>query len=231
LAAMSHELRTPLNAVIGFAEVLKKEIYGPVENARYREYHEDIYNSGAHLLTLINGILDISKLEAGQLELVESEFDLHVAICDCVKNVEEQARAADIALTLDLDSAHAQCVADERRVRQIVVNILSNALKFTPKGGKVRVSTRHNENDFEIRIADTGIGMAADDIPKALELFQQIDNSLARKFEGAGLGLPIAKQLAENHGGTLAIVSAQGQGTTVSVTLPGSRFRKVQQAA
>ncbi len=222
LASMSHELRTPLNAIIGFSEVLKSQLFGPIENKRYRAYHEDIYNSGNHLLSLINDVLDITKADAGQLVLHEERVNIPAVIAECLHMVEPQARKGSVALRVAKIELY-ELRADARRIRQILLNLLSNAVKFTPDGGTVTVSSGLSDGGLAICVADTGIGMKAEDIPRALERFGQIDNALSRKYEGTGLGLPLSKQLIELHDGKLLIESALGVGTVASAIFPASR--------
>ena len=223
LANMSHELRTPLNAIIGFAEIINKRTFGAASE-RYIEYAGDIYNSGTHLLGLINDILNLSKLEAGKLQLQEQDVDLEIAIAACVTLVEDQARQANITLSVVLDPEVLLVRADERRLRQILINLLSNAVKFTPEGGSVGIRSFRRNSGLAIAVSDTGIGMAAENIPKALAPFDQIERKVRRKQEGTGLGLPLAKQLTELHGGTLKIESEVDVGTTVTIMLPPSRM-------
>jgi len=222
LANMSHELRTPLNAIIGFSEVIQKAIMGPLSE-RYREYGADIFNSGTHLLGLINDILDLSKLEAGQFELHEEEIDLGEAIEASMRLLEPQAEKSKIQLLKAIDQSLALIRADDRRIRQVLINLLSNAVKFTPEGGKVRVSSFRTDGGLAIAVNDTGIGMTSEEIPKALEKFGQIDSKISRQYAGTGLGLPLAKRLIELHGGTLTIKSEVNVGTTVTIVLPHER--------
>jgi PAS domain S-box-containing protein len=217
LATVSHELRTPLNAILGFSELLKEERLAPVGSARYRDYLESIHDSGAHLLGLINDILDVSKL--GGLELDLEAVDLEEVVAECVQSVVCQAEKAGLRVRARLDAGHCTLHADRRRLRQMLLNLLSNAMKFTPSGGEVCISTARREGGVTLAISDTGIGMEACAIPKALERFGQVDDSLSRRYEGAGLGLPITKQLVELHGWTLSIESNPGAGTTVSIFL------------
>jgi signal transduction histidine kinase len=225
LAMMNHELRTPLNAVIGFAELMAGETFGPLGHARYREYVADIRNSGAHLLGLINSVLDFSKIEAGRMELTESAIDLDALLTGAMQMLRLQADEGGIAMTLEVEAGLPRLRADERLVRQVALNLLSNAVKFTPPGGSIRIRARRNSDALLVTIADTGIGIASDDIPKALDRFGQVDNSLSRRYEGTGLGLPLAKRLVELHGGTLAIQSdGADAGTTVTIAFPLQRI-------
>ena len=230
LAAMSHELRTPLNAIIGFSEVLQAETLGPIVNERHRSYQGDVLRCAKHLLALINDVLDITKLDAGAFELKEDVIDLKDIIAQCVHVVEPQAAKSSVKL-MSFNKRIPHVRADEKRVRQILLNLLSNAVKFTPPGGTVSIFSVVHSDGLDITIDDTGIGMKRKDIPRALERFGQIDSTLARKYEGAGLGLPLAKHLIELHGGTLRIESTVGVGTTVTVTLPGERLCFGRQAA
>jgi signal transduction histidine kinase len=220
---MSHELRTPLNAIIGFSEVLEGGLAGPLE-AKQRDYVGDIRNAGAHLLSLVNDILDLSKLDAVQVQLDEAEVELASLIADALAMVRLRAGEAGLRLGQDLAPGLPRVLLDSRRLRQVLLNLLSNAIKFTPAGGQVTVSACRCEGGIALMVSDTGIGMAAEDIPLALERFGQIDRSLSRRFEGTGLGLPLSKQLVELHGGRLEIESAAGGGTTVTVLLPAHRI-------
>ena len=231
LAAMSHELRTPLNAVIGFSEMLATEVFGPLGAARYREYAKDIHASGTHLLSLINDILDLSRIDSGDARLEECDLDLHDIVGDCLRMVDGQARAAGLALTGSFDTDAPRIRGDARRLKQILINLLANAVKFTPSGGSITVRVARRGSGVALIVQDTGIGIAEEDIPRALERFGQVDSTLARKYEGAGLGLPLAKQLAELHGGTLTVESKVRIGTTVTVTLPKERILQTAVAA
>jgi two-component system, cell cycle sensor histidine kinase PleC len=223
LANMSHELRSPLNAIIGFAEIMKDQLFGSLGSAQYREYAVDIWSSGRHLLDLINDILDLSKIEAGKLDLVESRFDLAAAISACVRLVAGRAQQAEISVRSTLGAEGIVLWADERKIKQVLINLLTNAIKFTKSGGRVKVHVVEAGATLDLRITDTGIGIAKEDLPVALAAFGQVDSSLARKHEGTGLGLPLSKALVEMHGGTLHIDSEVGVGTTVTVKLPAGR--------
>jgi signal transduction histidine kinase len=222
---MSHELRTPLNAIIGFSEIIEKEMFGPIGSPRYTEYANDIHESGTHLLNLINDILDVSKAEAGKIELQESQILLADLVDASLRLILPRARESAVALTEPHVDHLPPVRADERRLKQVLINLLSNAVKFTPSGGRVSLEARLEPGrGLAIRVRDTGIGMAPEDIPRALEPFGQIDSRLARKYEGTGLGLPLSKALVELHGGKLEIESEQGMGTTVTVLLPPERI-------
>lgn len=224
LANMSHELRTPLNAIMGFSEVIKDALFGPLDG-RYREYAADIHNSGVHLLAVINDILDLSKLEAGKFELREDTLPLDKLMVSSMEMVELRARTNHIQLARDVAPSLPALQADPLRMRQILINLLSNAVKFTPEGGKVTLSARLDDNgDLLLEVVDTGIGMRPSDIAIALEPFRQISSQLNRSYEGTGLGLPLVKRLTELHGGTLMLRSAPNAGTTATVRLPSSRL-------
>jgi PAS domain S-box-containing protein len=224
LANMSHELRTPLNAIIGFAEIIASQLFGPVGSDKYLGYAADIRESGTHLLGIVNSILDTSKIEAGS-------FELHEGPCDIAELIESAAhmvegRAAQAALTLEQRVAPglAPFVADECVLKQVLLNLLSNAVKFTPASGKVVVSAEAAaDGGLLLQVIDNGIGIAGEDLDKVFHRFSQIDNSYARQYGGTGLGLHLTKKLVELHGGTIALDSELGAGTTVSVTLPSWR--------
>jgi signal transduction histidine kinase len=224
LANMSHELRTPLNAIIGFSEIIKNQMFGPVQNERYANYAGNIHESGTHLLGLINEVLDMAKLESGQVELHEEEVNVGTLVEGCLRLIEPQAREARVKLSSAIEPGLPRIRVDNRRMRQALLNLISNAVKFTPEGGSAAVSAASKNGGIEIRVSDSGIGMSPEQIPKAMEAFGQIDSALSRKYEGTGLGLPIAKHLVELHGGTLTIESAVGVGTTVAIELPPERI-------
>ena len=220
LATMSHELRTPLNAIIGFAELLLMRDVEQMEADRRRGYITDIRNSGAHLLALINDILDYSKLEADHLPLAETVFDLGQFLHDGLRLVRAQAEAGGVTLRL----APAPAIAlrgDERRLRQCVVNLLANAIKFAPGGDVTLSAERLEANDVEIRVADTGCGIPPDQLEQVFQPFHQVENELSRSTNGTGLGLPLSRKLVERHGGTLHLDSAAGRGTMAVLCLPG----------
>jgi signal transduction histidine kinase/HAMP domain-containing protein len=223
LANMSHELRTPLNAVLGFSEIIRDAIMGPVD-ARYQEYANDIYTAGRHLLSLINDVLDLSKIEVGRLELQEGNVDIADVLATCYRIIAGRAKEAGLDVTIDVAPDLPLIRGDERRLKQIVLNLLSNAVKFTPTGGRVIVAADVLQSgEALISVADTGIGMRPEDIKLALEPFRQLDGALNRRYEGTGLGLPLVQRLVQLHGGTLSIKTAPGAGTTIKLRLPASR--------
>jgi signal transduction histidine kinase len=219
LANMSHELRTPLNAVIGFSEVLLERMFGEV-NPKQEEYLNDILSSGKHLLSLINDILDLSKIEAGRMELEAQAFDLPSALDNALTLIRERAARHSIGLEVHVDPAIGEVVADERKVKQVLLNLLSNAVKFTPEGGKITMSAALNGDAVAVSVADTGIGIAAEDQEAVFEEFRQVGDDYARKREGTGLGLALARRLVELHGGTLSVQSELGKGSTFTFTIP-----------
>ncbi len=227
LANMSHELRTPLNAIIGFAEIINDGPAGEADtdSAMHREYAGHIYESGQHLLTLINDILDISKIETGNDALYEERIALEAVVDGCVVMVRERAESRGLVLNVEMPATPLPALfADARRIKQVLINLLSNAVKFTEAGGTVTVKAWHNlDSGLVIQVTDTGIGIAVNDIPKALGRFQQVDSDLNRKYQGTGLGLPLTKALVEQHGGSLDLQSRIGIGTTVTVRLPDER--------
>ncbi|HMA13643.1 MAG: sensor histidine kinase [Bacteroidota bacterium] len=224
LAMMSHELRTPLSAIIGFAEMIEQQAMGPIGNEKYSAYATDIRESGQHVLGIINDILDLSKVEAGKETLQEQAITVDALIAGVRVLVEGRARAAGVQLVLDCPAGLPGLRADKRRLTQILVNLLSNGVKFTPKGGTVTLRCRAAPGSgFVFQASDTGIGIAREDIPLALSVFGQIDNGTKEQAKGTGLGLPLAKALAELHGGTLDLESEPGQGTTVTLRLPAHR--------
>jgi signal transduction histidine kinase len=222
LANMSHELRTPLNAIIGFSELIASERFGSV-GERYRAYATDVVTSGRLLLALINDILDLSKLEAGQFELHNEYVNVPVTVKSCLHVVEPEAQNSKIRFACAFDPDITTIRGDELRIRQILLNLLSNAVKFT-REGEIRVSSFVEHGDFVIAVSDTGIGIAHDDIPKAMRTFGQVESKISREHAGTGLGLPLTKHLVELHGGTLRLDSRLGVGTTVTVTFPGNRI-------
>ncbi len=222
LANVSHELRTPLNAIIGFSEFIKLERSGPMGNAKYAEYIRDIHSSGVHLLSLINDILDYSKAEADKLELEVSEIDATKSVRNSMRLVSPRAESAQVTLVEEIPREHFIIKTDSKKLKQIMLNLLSNAVKFTPSGGAVTVTMWQNVVDgaLSIEVKDTGIGIAPKDISRAMAPFGQVDNSLSRKYEGTGLGLPLTRKFVEIMGGTFSIQSEVGKGTTITVTIP-----------
>jgi signal transduction histidine kinase len=219
LANMSHELRTPLNAIIGFSEVLAERMFGEV-NDKQLEYLMDIHSSGHHLLSLINDILDLSKIEAGRMELDLSSFNLPMLLDNTVTLVRERALRQRLTLALEIDPALGDWVADARKLKQVLINLLSNAVKFTPAGGRVTLRARALDQAVEIAVVDTGVGIAADQQALVFEEFRQAGGDPLRKAEGTGLGLALARRFVELHGGTLRLESAQGKGSTFAFVLP-----------
>jgi len=233
LAMISHELRTPLNAVIGFSEMTVNELFGPV-GEKYREYSQDIRNSGLHLLSLINDILDLSKVEAKKFELDEQEVDIAAIIEDALCLVRTKAEKTGIEIKTEYAGALLLVYGDARSLKQIFVNLLSNAVKFTASGGRIVVGARiDSRGRLVATVADNGVGIAKRDQARIFQPFIQADSSIARKYEGTGLGLPLTKSLVEIHDGTLELKSKEGTGTTVKVTLPKERVitRKTLAAA
>jgi signal transduction histidine kinase len=219
LANMSHELRTPLNAIIGFSEVLGERLFGEM-NDKQSEYVADITESGRHLLLLINDILDLSKIEAGRMELEPSDFDVPTALQNAMTLVRERAQRHGIALSLQIDPAVRELRADERKFKQILVNLLSNAVKFTPDGGRVALHARSVESGLEVSVSDTGIGIAPEDQEKVFEEFRQVGGDYKTKQEGTGLGLALARRFVELHGGVIGVQSELGKGATFTFTIP-----------
>ncbi|RDD61956.1 PAS domain-containing sensor histidine kinase [Ferruginivarius sediminum] len=223
LAAMSHELRTPLNAVIGFSEIMERGLLGPLPVA-YQSYSKDIRDSGRHLLNVINDILDISKVEAGRIELNEGAVDVFDMAESSIRLVEERAQRSGVSVVNEVPADLPAIWVDEQRLKQILLNLLTNAVKFTP-GGTVRVGAEV-DGDMLVRVCDDGVGMDVADVPDAMTAFVQLDSGLDRKHEGTGLGLPLCERLAKLHGGTLHIDSAPGEGTTVTLRFPAERIMR-----
>jgi len=223
-ANLGHELRTPLNAIIGFSQSLEAEIWGPLGSPRYREYAQAIGDSGRHLFELIQGMLDIARHDAGMLEIDEDRFDLAELTRVCTGMLDGAARSNGVDLTTEVPEDGLQMIADPTKIRQIIINLVANAVRFTPSGGRVGVVVaRHGGGEIELRVEDSGIGLAPEDIPRALEPFIQVSRNGTSNPGGAGLGLPLSKRLAELHGGRLEIDSALGVGTVVRVFLPAER--------
>ncbi|MFM9865624.1 MAG: sensor histidine kinase [Micropepsaceae bacterium] len=231
LAVMSHELRTPLNAILGFSELFKQQLMGPLGSPKYVEYAGDIHSSGQHLLAIINDILDLAKAESGKLDLFESSFDLNTVVEKTLRMCSHKAQEGQIELTFAKGPIEHEIVADERLIRQVTLNLVSNAIKFTPPGGKVEVATQTSRtNGITLLVKDTGIGIPSGDIERVLRPFEQVESALARRHGGTGLGLPYSKKIVEIHGGTLHLSSEPDVGTTVRVDLPASRVRSPQLA-
>jgi two-component system, NtrC family, sensor kinase len=219
LANMSHELRTPLNAIIGFSEVLQERLFGEL-NEKQAEYTDDILTSGRHLLSLINEILDLSKVEAGRMELELATFDLPLAIDNARTFVRERATTHGITIDVRVDERLGDIVGDERKIKQILLNLLSNAVKFTPEGGRIGINARQADGSVEISVTDTGIGISPEDQAKVFEEFRQVGSDYAHKSEGTGLGLTLAKKFVELHVGKIWVESEVGKGSTFTFTLP-----------
>jgi signal transduction histidine kinase len=218
LANMSHELRTPLNAIIGFSQVLREGMVGDV-NEKQAEYLDDILSSGQHLLSLINDVLDLSKVEAGQVELQVAPFSLQDALERGVSMVREQATTEGVQITLHKNGSLDVVSGDERRMSQVIFNLLSNAVKFTPTGGQVDVRATRINGELRVSVADSGPGIAAEDLDRIFEEFQQTEAG-ARQLEGTGLGLALSKRFVEMHGGRIWCESEVGKGSTFEFTLP-----------
>jgi signal transduction histidine kinase len=222
LAKISHEIRIPLNAIIGFSEVMMEERFGPIGNERYREYLKDMHASGGHLLSLINDLLDLSKIEAGMLELTFTSVALNDLVQQCVAIMQPQANREGVIIGTSLAPALPQIVADARSVRQIVFNLLSNSIKFTAAGGQLTVSTaRSAADEVVLRVRDTGIGMSEEEIATALEPFRQLATSA--RTAGTGLGLPLTKALVEANRAAFRLHSCPNEGTLVEIAFPATR--------
>ena len=235
LANVSHELRTPLNAIIGFSEVIEMEKFGPLGTPRYQSYIHDIHKSGVHLLNVISNILDLSKVELGRLDMQNELTSLGILIQDAVSMIRMQNPKSQVKLNAEIDADLRPIETDSTRLKQVLLNIISNAVKFTPAEGRVDVRARSDENGgCRIVVTDNGIGMAPENIPVAMSAFGQVENVMARRYAGTGLGLPLAKRLVELMGGQLRIDSALGQGTIVTIELPSkptAKSAKVEAAA
>jgi signal transduction histidine kinase len=225
LAIMSHELRTPLNAIIGFAEMMQRGSFGPLGHKRYDEYVGDIHTSGRHLLEMVNDILDLTKAEAGKLDLVEESIDVAEIADAACRMVAPQARARSIIVSNRIPRSLPKLRADERRMTQIILNFVSNAVKFSNDGGRVELDAFIEEDgSFAVTVRDNGIGIAEADIPRVMQIFQQADHGHARRYGGTGLGLPLAKKLIELHDGNLVLESIQSLGTRIMARFPASRI-------
>jgi cell cycle sensor histidine kinase DivJ len=220
LANMSHELRTPLNAVIGFSEILNRELFGALGEARYRDYARLIHESGEHLLNVVNDILDMSKIEAGKFNIVKEPFEVASLIRSCCDIMRHTAERRGLTLIADVPPGIPELPADKRACKQMLLNVISNAIKFTKEGGFVRVTARAIRGNVELVVTDNGIGISAEDLPKLGNPFVQANNSYDRSYEGAGLGLSVVKGLARLHGGRFELESTLGQGTTAIILLP-----------
>jgi PAS domain S-box-containing protein len=220
LANMSHELRTPLNAVIGFTDLMRQRTFGPLGNERYEEYATLIYDSGQLLLDLISDMLDMAKIEAGRLELNYERVDVNGTVEDSVRMLRDRAENNGLELTLSLPKEPLFLIADRRTVKQVLLNLLTNAIKFTPAGGHVGVSVRYGDGLTTITVRDTGVGIPASELPRLGNPFEQVNSDPMLAKGGSGLGLALVRALMEKHGGTLAVDSEEGIGTTVRVTFP-----------
>jgi two-component system, cell cycle sensor histidine kinase PleC len=224
LAQLSHEIRTPMNAIAGFAELFGSEVYGPLGNPQYREYAAHIQTSAQHLLNLTNDILDLSRAEIGRLDLAETGVDVGVAIGFVARMLMKDAAAGGVTMTWGMPSGPLTLLADERRLRQMLINIINNAIKFTPEGGTVSAAgLRRPDGGITIQVADSGIGIAPADVEKALRPFTKLKADTARSYEGAGIGLALTRQLVELHGGHIDLDSEPSKGTTVSLLFPKER--------
>ncbi len=231
LATMSHELRTPLNAIIGFSEVMKAELMGPLGSPEYRDYAADIHGSGTFLLSIINELLDLSLIDSGEMKLDESLVQIDKIAASSVSLLGSKAAAKGVKLSQAPLCNPPLLRGDARRIKQAVLNLLGNAIKFTPAGGSVEIATSWSSDGMVIAVADTGIGIDAEDLERVMKPFVQVENWLARKHEGAGLGLAITKSICELHGGTLTLESTLGQGTTARIHLPASRIEPPRTAS
>lgn len=224
LANMSHEFRTPLNAIIGFSELMKEEVRGPLGNAHYVDYAGDILLSGQHLLAIINDVLDLSKIEAGKMTVKDDDFEIAAMIKESLIMVRRRTTETELDVDVDIAPGLPRLRADKVKLKQILINLLANAVRFTPDYGQISLKAyRADDNGVVIQVCDTGIGMTPGEMELAVKPFAQVDSKLSRKFEGTGLGLPLSKRLIELHGGSLQLDSRPGYGTTVSLYLPAER--------
>jgi signal transduction histidine kinase len=224
LATMSHELRTPLNAIIGFSEMMMREVLGSLDNQQYRAYVTDIHESGSHLLQIINDILDLSKAEAGKLDLHEDLFDLRDTIQSVRQLISARVAEGGLSETIELPADFPLLRADERKTKQVLLNLVTNAIKFTPPGGHIAISGHFDRQaGVTLTVCDTGIGIASEDLARVLKPFEQVDSTFSRAHDGTGLGLPLVKAIIELHGGNLELRSEVGVGTRVSATFPPGR--------
>ena len=227
LANMSHELRTPLNAILGFSSAMEHEAFGPINNPTYREYATRIYKSGDHLLSLINDILDLSKIEANKQVLKSEWLDIDVVLMDVMQIVSGYPDYDRRVISISKHKALPQLLADAKMVRQVLLNVLSNAIKFTKDGGKIKISFKISpDEDFINRINDNGIGIPADKIEMVVKPFVQVENIMTRSHKGSGLGLALVEKIMNLHGGKMDISSAVGRGTTIVLTFPSMRVEK-----
>jgi cell cycle sensor histidine kinase DivJ len=220
LANMSHELRTPLNAIIGFSDLMAHEMFGPLGAPRYIEYTKLIGDSGGHLLRLINSILDMSKIEAGRFTISPSQFDLEDLVNQARQLIAIQAERGEVTLAHAIQPEARRMLADKHAVMQILINLLSNGVKFTPKGGRVSVTAALASGGLEIAVSDTGVGISEADVQRLGQPFEQVENEFTRSKEGTGLGLALVRALAHLHGGVMTVESTLGVGTTVRVVIP-----------
>jgi signal transduction histidine kinase len=228
---MSHELRTPLNAIIGFAEIIREQLLGPIGTQKYLDYVGDIHLSGNHLLEVINDILDLSKIESGRFELLEKTVDLERVLASSLRLLGDKAIKSGLVVRTHLPDPRPLLYADERAMKQILLNLLSNSVKFTPPGGTIEITVElAPEGDLLLMVSDTGVGFDLADLPRALAPFGQVDTSLTRRYQGTGLGLPLVNSLTELHGGKLEIDTRPEHGTRVVVRLPASRILATGQA-
>jgi signal transduction histidine kinase len=216
---MSHELRTPLNAIIGFSEVLLQRLFGEL-NPKQEEYLRDILSSGKHQLALVNDILDLSKVEAGRMELDVTRFSLSALVADSSAMLREKASQKGVRITITTDATLGSIDADERKIKQVLFNLITNAIKFTPRGGTITIAGQRTSADVSVSVTDTGVGIAPEDQARIFEDFRQTAGSAGRTEEGTGLGLSLAKRFIELHGGTLRVVSALGSGSKFVFVLP-----------
>jgi signal transduction histidine kinase len=228
LSITSHELRTPLNAIIGFSDIMRQELFGSLGDPRYRRYAELVHESGHRLLDMVNDYLDLSRLDAGKLKLNTQTIEVLRVILDSVRELELLAAKSHVCFSVHVFDGVSFLVADDKRLRQMVLNLLSNALKFTPAGGEISIDIYRRGTNIAISVCDTGVGMREEDIAIALEPFGQVENRQVANHHGTGLGLPLTKQLAELHGGTLELESHPGRGTTVTILLPEQGGRPQQ---
>jgi signal transduction histidine kinase len=224
LATMNHELRTPLNAIIGFSELMLREICGPLGNQTYKSYLDDIHMSGRHLLEIINDILDLSRAESGKLALQESYVNVHEVAQVVHRLVGPRAREAGLQLENAVPAGLPLLWCDQRKLQQMMLNLVTNAVKFTPGPGKIIMKANRTKTEFVLSVCDTGIGIAEDDLGRVLQPFVQVDNKLSRRHEGTGLGLTLVKTMIEMHGGCLRLESQLGRGTNVHIAFPAERM-------